>query len=87
MSFQPESDLAKFIAAPDLISRQDLVHHGLLVHQCIALPRTHPFNVSSLAFEMTALGSKQFSVCVEVNGLGYWSFGVVVLSEVGFAAS
>ncbi|SMX25049.1 hypothetical protein BOA8489_03183 [Boseongicola aestuarii] len=33
------------------------------------------------------LGSEQFSVCVEVKELGYWSFGVVVLSEVGMAAS
>ena len=30
---------------------------------------------------------KRFSVCGEVKELGYWSFGVVVLSEVGIAAS
>jgi hypothetical protein len=29
----------------------------------------------------------KFSVCAEVKDLGYRSFGVVVLSEVGFSAS
>ena len=30
-------------------------------------------------FNLAALGSDLFSVCVEVKELGYWSFGVVVL--------
>lgn len=32
-------------------------------------------------------GEKRFSVGGEVKELGYWSFGVVVLSEVGLSAS
>ena len=32
-------------------------------------------------------GGNRFSVCGEVKELGYWSFGVVVLSEVGLSAS
>ena len=71
---------------PDKSFNQRICHRTC--HPRSPLQRRYEIDTAISALLQFDRGSgTRSSVCVEVKELGYWSFGVVVLSEVGIAAS